>query len=443
MKSILLSVCFSLFSTLTARATTGPNPASDGNNEEVFQREGVVANRASRTVRVEARATGVAPDTKTEFFLIAPNSGHDYEAVAVSKALPSDVHAALEFIGVPVGRPVYRDVLQYWPKGERVFAFIERATGDRFPLEDTILDCKSGKSLPREGFIFTGSLRIPDLSSTNEPARQIYAADEVSPNAILSAFNLRTTVLDIPRLGSQTELYERQVTPAGLCFEKDEPLTFILEPEKRDSSSPRVMDLRMVVTADTAPGVAQFDLYDASSNRLAGPVDATALTDKLKALCGTDRDLYLQFEISGKATLQQVLQGAELIRTLLHQKILRPEPPVEGSLYYSAFLPNPALRQRELHILNPWEYRLPNAESAGLARLTRILRSDSGDGTALFEEESFEVHDSAEVLRIFSKLGNGLPALLVIAPPSLPYEVLRSHIGPLLPAHPNIFVFLE
>jgi hypothetical protein len=438
MKSIRLAVVL----LLSAIPFLHPAPAP-GADPDRLERPGVTADRVSRTVRIEARATGVAPEVKTEFFLIAPNSGHDYEAVAVSKAIPSDVHAALEFIGLPPGRPVHRDALQYWPRGERVFAFIVKEDGSRIPLEDTILDLQTGKTLPRDGFVFTGSLQVPDTATTNEPPRMIYAADQIEPNSILSAFNLRTTVLDIPRLGTQTELYDRQVSHAGLRFEKDEALILQLEPEKRDPPTPRVLDLRMVVTGGLPDGTAQFELFDLATRRLAGPFDAESLQKDLQARQSGNRDVFLTFEVAASATLRQAAQGAEQVRTLLRAGVLKPEPPGPGQLYYSAFLPNPKLRQRELHPTHPWELRLTRVDASWKIRLTRIVPNLGEGGERILEEESFEPETPAQALNLIQEKGVGMPALLVIVPPDITYCELYPYLSPFQATHPHLFLFTE
>ena len=55
-----------------------------------------------------------------EFFIIGEQSGHGYEAVAVSFASAADIVDGLVFIGMERGRPVDFEKLCLWPKGERV-----------------------------------------------------------------------------------------------------------------------------------------------------------------------------------------------------------------------------------------------------------------------------------------------------------------------------------
>lgn len=409
---------------------------------ERFERPGVVADRAARTVRIEARATGLTNGVKTEFFLIAPNSGHDYEAVAVSLAVPSDVHAALEFIGIPPGRPVNRDALQYWPRGERVIIHLLREDGSRLRLEDSILDQQTGQTTARDGFVFTGSLRVPDLASTNLPPGTVYAADQIEPNAIISAFNLRTTVLDIPRLGTQTELYERQISHEGAAFRKDEPLVFLLEPEPRDPPGPRVLDLQLAVLGDPT-GAAGFAVLDAASNRLAGPVSAEAAAADIASRQAGNRDVFLRFAVAGDATLRQAAEGARRVRELLQKGLVKPEPPEPGQFYYGAFDPNPKLRQRELHSVHPLEVRILREDSAWVLRLTRVELGMDEVGEKIIREESVTVPTAAQAVAHIREKGSGLPALLVFAPADMTFAELSALALPFQTTHPHIFIHAE
>jgi hypothetical protein len=436
MKTSFLPASLLLLATLSVGAATEGSP-------DRLERPGVVADRAARTVRVEARATGLEPGVKTEFFLIAPNSGHDYEAVAVSRAIPSDVHAALEFIGIPAGRAVNRDALHYWPKGERVIVHLLREDGSRIRLEDSIMDLQTGNTTPRDGFVFTGSLRIPDLASSNPPPATVYAADRIEPNSIISAFNLRTTVLDIPRLGTQTELYERQVSHEGATYRKDEPLVFLLEPEPRDPPGPRVLDLQLAVLGEPPAEPARFDVLDAASKRLAGPVSAEAALEDITTRQAGNRDVCLRFAVAKTATLRHAEEGAKQVRALLQKGLVKPEPPEPGQLYYSAFLPNPKLRQRELHSVHPWELRLVRAESRWTLNLTRITLGMDEAGEKALQVETVTVETPASAVAHIREKGSGLPSLLVFAPAGMPFGEFSDLVLPFQATHPHIFVYAE
>ena len=74
----------------------------------------------SCVVTLWGEATGVSPDAPIEFLLIPTDSGHDYEALTISFAKPSDIHRALAFIGLKPGKSVDYAAYRYWvSKGER------------------------------------------------------------------------------------------------------------------------------------------------------------------------------------------------------------------------------------------------------------------------------------------------------------------------------------
>ena len=84
----------------------------------VWVAPGVIARREPPQVEIWAEATGLTENEPVEFILIAPKSGHDYEAIAVAHALPSDIHEALEFIGLPAGAP-FNPVARRGPDSRR------------------------------------------------------------------------------------------------------------------------------------------------------------------------------------------------------------------------------------------------------------------------------------------------------------------------------------
>lgn len=134
-------------------------PPAAGINTNLLVRPGLTADRTAQWVRVEAVATGMAAQDLVEFMLISEKSGHDYEAFAVSRAQPSEVHRALEYIGIPAGTPVDPETFRFWPKGEPVHITCswtpaetnrrEHATDIQGPIrmEELILDTRTRQTL--------------------------------------------------------------------------------------------------------------------------------------------------------------------------------------------------------------------------------------------------------------------------------------------------------
>lgn len=424
--------------------TAGLTAACAAVEPATFERPGVRADRATRTVRVEAFATDVAAGTRTEFFLIGPRSGHAYEAVAVAKAQPSDIHAALEFIGMKPGRVVDPNRLAFWPRGERVLAFFEWTEGEgaaavtrRARVESTIIDTRTGKPLPEEGFAFTGS-----RPAANEQGATAYAADEVEPFAILTAYNSPITVLDVPRQADQNALYEMQERSSEPVFRANQPLTLVLQPE-RPAGPPRVWDLTLRA-APGAAGALALTLTDPAAKKvLCEASDAKALQAALRPP-GPERDPFLTLELDPGLTMKQAQAFHVLVEELVSTARAAIEPSHAEDLYYKAWLPNPAFRTREGRPAQPWELTIRHeGESLGGA-LTKVTESWNADtDTSTYQAEPYPFHSPAELRAAMDAHGPGLPVLLVFAPGDLPYRDLKAFLAPLRPTHPTVFLFVD
>jgi len=99
-----------------------------------------------------AEATGLTEGTTLDFLLIGPSSGRGYEELAWSHARPSDVHKALEFIGMRPGQPFSPAKLRFWSKGERVRLTVGPIEADELiPFENLVTDKTIGEPLPADG----------------------------------------------------------------------------------------------------------------------------------------------------------------------------------------------------------------------------------------------------------------------------------------------------
>lgn len=405
------------------------------------------ADRDAREIRIEARATGVDAKTQAEFFLIATNSGHDYESIAVVKALPSHVHQALEFIGLPAGMPVDPKALRFWPRGERVIGEIEWREGGtgtprRVRLERTLIDTRTGKPLPEDGLVFTGSARVPDAAGTGT----VYAADEFEPNSVASAFNLETTVLDIPRKGGQNALFDYQVANPEHVLPKDLPVTIVLRPEPRPDGTPRVADLDLVLDPPASEGRGlRFTLREPKG---AARVDGGSPDDvarALDALLAAARDPHLTVRVASGVPVGLLRPVGDAVAAFTDRHGARIESPPAGQLYYRAFSPDPAFRSRAERPSQPCELRFSKRGAGGwTARLAKVENTR----TVLTDEPTFKVEEfpadtPAALRKALDDQGPGLPVLLVFAPPTMAYGDLMAFLGPAMTTHPVVHLFTE
>ena len=418
--------------------------AVDGPEGDRLELPGVSADRATKTVRLSARACGVEPRAPTEFFIIATNSGHDYESVAVAGAKPSEVHRALEFLGMKPGRPANIDQLQLWPRGERVTVTVEWTPTNGSPrtarIEDFILDARTGKTLPRDGFMFTGSEWI---TADDGSGRRDYAADVLEPHAIVTAYNLGSTVLDVPRRGSQGELYDFQVTNPDLVLPKGQPLTLVLAPEVRPDGQPRVLDLSLRIAPAAAAGGLRLQLRDADGKTLADGAAAEAAA-AIRGLSEAGRDPFLDVVFDVSAPVGILRAAAIAVDDMVLKHDARVNPPPAGRLYYRAFIPAPSLKDRASRPAQPWELRLRRADGRIAGVLTKIDRvRDLITDEPTFATKEFPVASSDALVTALKENGPGLPVILVLAPPAIVCGELEAFVGPAMKTHPIVHVFAD
>jgi hypothetical protein len=142
---------------------------------------GVVVDKEKRTVTIDAK---IAPrklpnlDQVYPIEVVAcwphPKGEKAHETMVVIEANPSDVHKALESLGLKAGAPA--DVPNNKPAtGPELSLYLE-FSGRKVPVSQLLVDNKTGKSLPKSvRFRFTGSELVqPD---PNKPDK-VYGADK-------------------------------------------------------------------------------------------------------------------------------------------------------------------------------------------------------------------------------------------------------------------------
>jgi hypothetical protein len=144
---------------------------------------GLVVDKAKGTVTIDCT---VAPRKLPKLNQIyplevvatwpTPKGQKAHETVVVFQAKPSDVHKALESLGLKAGKPGRGEVGK--ASGPLVKLFLEIPNSDgasrRLPIEQVIVDTRSGKTLPPLKWHFTGSaLQLPDPEKDDT----VYGAD--------------------------------------------------------------------------------------------------------------------------------------------------------------------------------------------------------------------------------------------------------------------------
>lgn len=421
--------------------------AKEKNNPDLLVLPGLVADRKSRQVRFLAEATGVKAVDIVEFFLIGENSGHDYEAIAVSLAKPGDVHRALEFVGMKPGRPVVFSKLQLWPKGERVTATIapRGATNSPVRLEQTVLDRRSGKALAAGGFVFTGSVMA---DSTEKPGTQVYAADAFEPGSIAANYNEAQSVLDVPRQAPQKQVYESMFANPDHLFQAGQLLEVTMEPEYKDGRT-RVLDLTLhITTPEGKSGAAanglSFRLDDAAGKPVYAGAEMKELMRILSEFAASGRDPFVALRLGDSVSVSALRDLCRILDSINTENGIRIEPPGGNQLFYKAFIPNEVWRDRAGRMAQPWELRLElkDGKPAGVLTQVKEVWKDEQARPDL-KPENVPVPTPADLQKALTERGPGLNVILVFAPPALTHGQLMEFVGPVLKTHPVIHVFVD
>jgi len=453
-----------------AKAAYQVNLAKYRDVDDVLVLPGLVADRKTRRVEVMAEATGLAADTIVEFLLIDADSGKGYEALLWSFARPSDVHRALEFIGMTPGKPFRPARLRFWPKGERVVAGVAAPhdSGDRVPptrLERFVVDKGTGEPLPEVGFVFAGSFM---LERPGEQAAHAYAADVLEPKSVASIYNDPTAVLDVPRRARKEAVYGSQVVGPRYDYAKHDLVKIILEPEYQDGRR-RVVDLVLgvrpsAVKAAPESGDADHAKPAATVRFLLTDADGKAMTEngRLADVLGVfgrlirrGHDPYVSVRFDAALRLAEVREVCRFIAAIDCESGIRVEPPAPGQLYYQALLPDVALLDRESRIVDPWELHLARSGEGSKEQITGTLALHESifvDGHVKPRATTFDVKNPAALRRQLDADASrrkaagrrpGPPILLVFADANFTYGQLLDFLGPVLTTHNIVHIFLK
>lgn len=107
----------------------------------------------------------------------APKGQKAHETVVTFDAAPSEVHKALESLGLKPGKPAKGE--GGVPSGPEVKIFLDLpgagGLAKRIPVERALVDKKTGKAMPTIKWLFTGSVvKQPDPTKPDK----VYAADQ-------------------------------------------------------------------------------------------------------------------------------------------------------------------------------------------------------------------------------------------------------------------------
>ena len=199
----------------------------------------VVVDKDKRTVTIDAK---VAPRKINDpaymgkiypIEVIAcwayPKGQKAHETVVTIEAKPGEVHKALETLGLKPGKPVVGDVKE-GAQGPAVNVYIEVPTSTgtrRVPVEKVLIDPRSGKSMPKVKWIFTGSaMKKPDPQKDEK----VYGADLTG--TLIAIFPVTDETVMQTSLTMKEEKYLKLETDTKVLPKEGSPVKLVLEVAK-------------------------------------------------------------------------------------------------------------------------------------------------------------------------------------------------------------------
>lgn len=177
----LLASAFLVLWAVTAAILAQPGPIPTAEQADVPQPPGVLTlDREARTIDLAAKMVPVEPQWLELIATTPGGKGREHEAIVTVDVKPSELHAALLILGLEPGHPqthrLEGDVLVSTPPDGPALAlsFIFETDGQshEVPVNEWVLDEKTGKTLPDCQWLFTGS------TFRTWQDREYYMADE-------------------------------------------------------------------------------------------------------------------------------------------------------------------------------------------------------------------------------------------------------------------------
>lgn len=434
--------------TAKARKQYEDNLRAHEGNEEILVLPGLVADRKRRSVEVLAESTGLAAEETVEFLLLGQESSHGYEGLFWSFAKPSDVHRALEFIGLKSGTPRNLALLGLGSDGDRVNVSVRMNGGPAVPAERLILDKEADKTLPEDGFVFAGSMQALPAAGAHESG---YVADLYDPRAVVPLYSEPAAVLDIPRQVEKGEAYGRQVVNPERVAAKGALVTVIMTPR---GTNGQAVARRVVFSVDVAAG-GTGTVYRLTGTNGTVFSEAPALTPPLERLMAFKKDDAavpgVDLSFGNALPIEDVRKVCAVLGMMEAMGAVKVRPPADGQLYYRAFLPDRAWFTPEGRPSQPWEVHLRLRDGKATGQLVQNEPLEDGDGQVpRFRRKTHDVPTPESLRKALDADTKGrvdagraeLPdVLLVFVDPGVAYGQIVRFLAPVLGTHGTVYVF--
>lgn len=395
---------------------------TDKDSEHLWTAPFLIADKDTREVLVLGQMTGMILGDPVEFFVITDMSGQDYEALMTTWVTPSDLHQALEFIGLkPIGS-VNTTLHRLWPRGDSVDADLILQMNDEetpriIPFHKWITR-PEGSVMEYMPWVFTGAPMLPHPQIED---KEVYGADMFSPHSIAASFNLHNTLFDLPVQGAKTAVYGQYLRNPDLVTQHGHPVVLRLRPTPENRRRREVDHLLTLATPDHPASLASLH---------------EAVAESIEALFWVTPDFGPDLTLADLRKIASTLMDLER-----DEEQIRIEPPVPGQLYYQAFAPPERFRDRTRRPSQPLEIHLHRDEEALRATLFEIEEIWDGTRTPTLVEKRFDLETPEEWLAYLKKHDPLIRVLFVFAPDDLRHHELNTWLSDVYALFPVIYVY--
>ncbi len=201
---------------------------------------GIVVDKDKRTITLEAKiAPRILNDPRYKredgkpypIEVIAswpfPKGQKAHETVVTIDVKPSEVHKALESLGLKAGKPAIGESKEA-PQGPEVKIYLQVPAGEdkmkRLPIERVLIDPKTNKPMPKVQWRFTGSVMKQPNPDKDE---KVYGADLTG--TLISIFPVTNETVFQTNLTMKEEKYVKLETNAKLLPKIGTTVNLIIE----------------------------------------------------------------------------------------------------------------------------------------------------------------------------------------------------------------------
>ncbi|MDB5325782.1 MAG: hypothetical protein JWM57_1351 [Phycisphaerales bacterium] len=406
---------------------------------------GVIADRRAQTVTIMGVATGIKRTDPLEFYMTPVESGKDYEALAVTPAKPSHIAAALMFINLKPGLPIDPEKNRFWARGSRLITHFTIAGKTKVDGNSVMVDTNTGKTIAGD-LLFAGSYTFVDDKGVKH-----FAADEADARPLAPTYEDRAAVLAVPRRAMQSIVYGFQKpSDQTIRWTRGDSVDMVLSPIARgDPGNPFVLSDPMATPFTIALRVIRGDTHYI----VTGPLSRDRGTEYPRVSLIVEfisisthnlkTDIFTDVTIDDDVPVTKVRNLYAVLSTIEQDRGVKLNPPPADGLYYRAFLPDEAWRDRNTRLGEPWELFLKREVDAKLsARLERSVDNpDRGAAETKIVEKENPADPAAFAKHVNDHASRWSRTIFIYPPPDLTYGELMTWVRPVLATYPRVFVF--